>query len=151
MKSAIANLFSVLFLGLALLVPPSLAQSLAGDQLSAPEAWERAKTQEIMLIDVRTPAEWRQTGMPATALGNDWWQDGGKTGFIERILALTGGRRDRPIAVICARGIRSGAARQLLSESGFTKVYDIGEGMLGSRQGPGWLKRDLPLEACRNC
>jgi len=151
MVVTIARLFSALFLAVALLPSPTVAEALTGDQLSAPEAWNRAEKREIMLLDVRTPGEWLQTGMPATSTGNDWWQKAGKAGFLEGVLALTGGKRDQPIAVICARGNRSRAARQFLTDSGFTNVFDIGEGMLGGRKGPGWLSRRLPLDACRNC
>jgi hypothetical protein len=37
----------------------------ASPTLSATEALEKAKTGEITLIDIRTPKEWRQTGVAA--------------------------------------------------------------------------------------
>lgn len=32
-----------------------------------------------------------------------------------------------------------------LSRYGYTRVYDVPEGMSGSRAGPGWLARGLPV------
>jgi len=34
---------------------------------------------------------------------------------------------------------------------GFTQVYNVKEGMVGSTAGPGWLKRGLPVERCAQC
>jgi rhodanese-related sulfurtransferase len=53
--------------------------------------------------------------------------------------------------LICARGHRSAFARHLLLGSGFSRVYDIGEGMVGGEFGPGWLARALPIEPCAGC
>jgi hypothetical protein len=33
----------------------------------------------------------------------------------------------------------------LLENAGFTNIIDVPEGMMGSRAGPGWLKRGLPV------
>ncbi len=59
--------------------------------------------------------------------------------------------RDAPLAVICAAGTRSTVAAELLAKSGFTRVYDISEGMSGGAHGPGWLQRHLPTEPCKTC
>jgi len=55
------------------------------------------------------------------------------------------------VALICAAGVRSSVARVLLEAEGFEHVLDIGEGMLGSGNGPGWLARGLPVEDCGDC
>ncbi len=57
--------------------------------------------------------------------------------------------RQRPAPAHCAdlrAGVRSSEATYFLLSQGFTRVSDIGEGMLGSRAGPGWLDRKLPLD-----
>jgi rhodanese-related sulfurtransferase len=41
--------------------------------------------------------------------------------------------------------------QKYLQEQGFTQVYNIKEGMVGSGGGPGWIKRGLPVEACPRC
>jgi rhodanese-related sulfurtransferase len=41
--------------------------------------------------------------------------------------------------------------QQALRKAGFTQVYNIDEGMVGSSAGPGWIARGLPVEACQRC
>ena len=54
-----------------------------------------------------------------------------REGFVADVLAALANDADRPIALICARGHRSAYARQLLLASGFSRVHDISEGMVG--------------------
>lgn len=115
------------------------------------DALEAARSGRILLIDIRTPSEWRATGLPEGAVRSDWWQSGGREKFLLDILALTGSDKNRPIALICARGGRSSNALRYLSDQGFTAVHDVSEGMLGSRSGPGWLARKLPTTPCASC
>jgi len=129
--------------GTATLLPPAPPP---GAVLSPAEAHRAASAGELALVDIRTPAEWAETGIPrgaATANYNALPEDA----FIARIERLLDGERSRPVALICARGGRSSRARALLSEAGFAEVYDVQEGMLGNAGGPGWLDRGLPLES----
>lgn len=114
--------------------------------LSPARAWSEAQEGRLTIIDVRNAPEWAWTGVPQGAARASWWQVGGESGFLQDVLAIVGGDRNRPIALICARGSRSGDAADLLRRNGFGNVHDIGEGMLGSPAGPGWLQRELPLE-----
>ena len=154
-----AAIFALALAGLAAVAGPYVRSTAGATEtaaaaagLMAPEqAYQAAKTGQVLLIDIRTPGEWRATGVPEGAARTDWWQSGGPEKFLRDILALTDGDRDRPIALICARGGRSSSALRYLSENGFTAVRDVGEGMLGSRSGPGWLARNLPTEPCASC
>jgi rhodanese-related sulfurtransferase len=38
-----------------------------------------------------------------------------------------------------------------LQEMGFSRVYNVKEGMAGSGAGPGWVRRGLPVERCQTC
>lgn len=116
------------------------AQVQKGD-LTAPVALDKAQSGEITLIDIRRPDEWARTGIGAGAVPIDMRSDT----FIETLLAQTKGRRDVPVALICARGVRSARLAAQLQEAGFSRVLDVPEGMLGSGAGPGWLKRGLPV------
>ena len=128
------------------------ASGLAGEpRLSAPDAWRLTEAQAITLIDVRSPTEWRQTGVPAGALTVTIHDPRGEDGFVEAILASVDGERDRPIAVICASGVRSHRAQQWLAKAGFSNVSDVSEGMLGRGSDPGWIERALPTETCQTC
>ncbi|QGU33798.1 rhodanese-like domain-containing protein [Thermochromatium tepidum] len=122
------------------------AQS-AGLDLSPEEALTKARSGEILLIDIRTPEEWRETGVPAEAHRIDMTDPR----FIERLLQTMGGNRSAPIALICRTGNRSGYVQQQLRKLGFSQVYDVPEGVLGNRLGPGWIRRGLPIERCTDC
>lgn len=113
-----------------------------GDRLDAPQAHAAAQQGDILLIDIRTPEEWANTGIGEGARPLDMR----RPDFVAALDALAAGDRARPIALICARGVRSARVSKALTESGFSHIIDVPEGMLGSFAGPGWLKRGLPVE-----
>ncbi|WP_127477726.1 rhodanese-like domain-containing protein [Sulfurivermis fontis] len=117
--------------------------------LSAPEAYAKARAGEVRLIDIRTPEEWRQTGVAPGAGRVDFYR--GPQSLTDYILQQVGGDRDAPIALICRTGNRTTQAQRYLQGIGFTHVYNVREGMAGSAAGPGWLRRGLPVEACGQC
>ena len=119
--------------------------------MTADEAKVRLERGQMMLIDVRSPQEWRQTGIAPGASTVTIHDPGGLPGFVEAVKVTVSGDLDKVIAVICASGGRSTIAHQALTEAGFTRVMNIREGMLGGPYGPGWLPRGLPVEPCRNC
>ena len=119
--------------------------------MTADEAKVRLERGQMMLIDVRSPQEWRQTGIAPGASTVTIHDPGGLPGFVEAVKATVSGDLDKVIAVICASGDRSTIAHQALTEAGFTRVMNIREGMLGGPYGTGWLPRGLPVEPCRNC
>ena len=146
--ASLAALLSMLAILVAAMLTAA-GPAAAGEILTAPEAYKRAKAGEIVLIDVRSAREWRQTGVPAGAKQVTIHQ--GAQGFLNGILMATGGDRAKPIALICARGNRSARARRFLEASGFTNVHDVSEGMVGRGDTPGWLARKMPTEKCAVC
>lgn len=114
---------------------------LGGPAYSARDAFEAAKAGEIILVDIRRPDEWSRTGIGQSAHPIDMRH----TGFIAKLEALTGTRKDVPIALICARGVRSARLSTALTEAGYTRVINIPEGMLGSNAGRGWIETGLPV------
>ncbi len=126
----------------------------AAEVLSPDGAEARTAAGQLTIVDVRLPAEWAETGMPAGAVGislQDPVTLDVRPGFVQDVLRALGDRRDAPVAVICAAGTRSAVASELLAQAGLTKVYDISEGVSGGTHGPGWLKRHLPTEPCSTC
>lgn len=113
----------------------------AGTELSPPDLLEAIKSSDVLLIDIRRPDEWAATGLAEGAQPLDMRRDD----FVVELSRLTGGDRDAPVALICARGVRSDRMSARLAEAGFTNIIDVPEGMLGSRAGPGWLARGLPV------
>ena len=101
-----------------------------------------------VLVDIRAPREVAGTGRAAGAIPVPL-QDDERTfrcSFVADVAAAVGPDRARPVALIDADGRRAAFAAKLLASQGFTGVLVVGEGMLGSNLGPGWLARDLPVE-----
>ena len=122
------------------------------ETISARKALDGARSGDLTLVDVRSPQEWRKTGLPQGAEAVTIHGAEGLPGFVAAIRERLGGRRDQPIAVICATGARSTAASRALRAAGFTRVLNVREGFFGNRaDGPGWLRSGLPTEPCRTC
>ncbi len=121
----------------------------AEPDLTAPEAHAAAGEGKVKLIDIRTPQEWRQTGVAPGAGRVDFYR--GPEALLNSILQMVGGDKNAPIALICRTGNRTSHAQKFLQAQGFTRVYNVKEGMAGSAAGPGWLKRALPVESCMQC
>lgn len=115
----------------------------AGNALSPRQAFEAARTGQIYLIDIRRPDEWRETGIAEGAFPIDMR----RRDFIQELEKVTGGQRSTAVALICARGVRSAWLSNQLTEAGYTNIINVPEGMLGSREGPGWIRSDLPVQA----
>ncbi|NNE51155.1 MAG: rhodanese-like domain-containing protein [Sulfitobacter sp.] len=119
----------------------NIAADLSGDDLTVQEALRAAEAGEVLLIDIRRPDEWARTGIGRGAIPIDMR----RPDFTDVLLAQAGGVPDRPIALICARGVRSARLAARLEAAGFTTVLNVPEGMLGSGAGPGWLQAGLPV------
>lgn len=137
---------SLILLGLAaagggLLAYTLISPTFPGATLDAATAHQRAMAGELLLIDIRRPDEWAATGTAAGAHRLDLRRDD----FLTALDQIVDADRSRPIALICARGIRSARLANQLAQRGFTRIINIPEGMLGSPDGPGWINRGLPL------
>ena len=144
-------------------------QTGLGLYVTAQEAYEmwRADPAGVKVLDVRTPEEWVFTGhapmatnIPLVFMAYVW--DDEKGGFSWEMnpdfVALAKERfsPDDTILITCRSGGRGAMAVNLLASEGFTKAYNILDGMEGSRvddpdsvfQGMrrknGWLMSGLP-------
>ena len=125
----------------AFVLSNAFAGRAAQAQVMTPaEAQRAAASGEILLVDIRRPDEWRLTGVARGAVTIDMRS----SDFIEQIQAARQ-NNEQPIAVICARGVRSARVTKWLEDAALAPIIDIPEGMLGSRAGPGWIERRLPL------
>lgn len=106
------------------------------------EAHAKARAGDIVLVDIRTPEEWKETGVPASAHAITMHQD--PRVFTSQLLAAMDGDPARRLALICRTGNRSNAMQAALQKAGFKDVVDVAEGMAGGRHGKGWLKTQLP-------
>ncbi len=109
-------------------------------RISAEDAHAAALAGNIILVDIRTPKEWAQTGIGEGAVALNMRAPG----FVRMIAALHEARPDTPIALICRTGNRSGSAVRSLTKAGMTGLVDVAEGMQGGPNGKGWLNKGLP-------
>ncbi len=114
----------------------------AGTSIAAPDAAALAGRGDALLVDIRRPDEWQATGRPAGAAGITL-ED---LQFVTKIGEAVDGDHDRPVILICRSGRRTLAGMEMLRAAGFSQVSHIGEGMIGSEHGPGWLNRGLSLD-----
>ncbi|WP_367648641.1 rhodanese-like domain-containing protein [Ruegeria arenilitoris] len=117
-------------------------QDYPGEQLAVADAHERAVSGDILLLDIRTPKEWRSTGIGEGAYPLDMRRED----FSQVLTDLLEGDQNKPVALICARGVRSARLSNELTEAGFVRIIDVPEGMLGSAAGPGWVRAGLPVK-----
>ena len=135
---------SALGLGLA---TPLMAQQASSPQtapfysITATEAHDMAATGEIILVDIRTPEEWAETGIGEGAIALDMRTDQ----FVPDLVKLRRANPDTPIAMICRTGNRSQFVVSALAGQGFPGLVDVAEGMVGGRRGKGWIPTGLPV------
>jgi rhodanese-related sulfurtransferase len=120
---------------------PGVARAVSRDIWSATEAADALARGRITLIDVRSRDEWLETGIARGA----WPISMHEKGFEDRLLAARMLADGRTNALICATGGRTARLLRALKRAGYAEFVDVSEGMLGSRRGPGWIARGLPV------
>lgn len=121
-------------------VVTAMRATAAEQEMTPPEVLEAVRAGRVLLVDVRRPDEWAKTGVAEGAVPIDLRRED----FTDAVVAARASDT-QPVAVICARGVRSRRMTVRLDEAGIAPIVDIPEGMLGSRAGPGWLGRGLPV------
>lgn len=134
---------AALFAGLIVLAAPA---ATAQQIMSAPEALAAVESGDMILIDIRSPGEWAETGVAQGAVALTMHNPA----FGGQITALLQGQQDKSIGLICATGGRSEYVVSLLAQNGFAGVTDVSEGMIGNQRGPGWIARGLPVVSAQS-
>ena len=132
-----------------LAAPPAHAAGV--ESLKPHQAWSKMERGEMILLDVRTQAEWYQSGVPKSARLVTLSDPRGAAGFVAGAKKAVRGNLKSPVGVICRTGNRSAAAAQLLVQAGFKTIYDVPEGVIGDAKSTGWAVRGLPMVACGDC
>lgn len=98
-------------------------QAISKPILLNPAAFEQkiAETADAQLIDVRTPGEVSRGKLPACTN-----IDYSSENFQDQLASLD---KTKPVFVYCAVGGRSGRAASMLSDMGFSEVYDLDGGI----------------------
>ena len=118
------------------------AQAALSAVMAADEAYKKAIANDITLIDIRTPEEWAETGVPEGAIALDMTR---QDHFVRTLVTLRKADMAKPIAMICRTGNRSGYLIKILAAQGFPGLVDVTEGIVGGPRGTGWLPRGLPV------
>lgn len=138
-RKAIAKFSSEFCTGLSRMV----GGGTSGGTIGVNEAFKRAAEGSIVLVDIRLASEWHDTGIGANAVAITMHQR--INNFVDQLKKVSAAAGKKPIALICAEGVRSSAMQKTLMEYGFQGVIDVREGMMGGANGPGWIKAGLPI------
>ena len=128
-----------------------VAMLSAGSLLADVSIWSAEKANmavqagELILLDIRTPAEWAATGVAQGA----WPLDLQNKAFAQQLQTVLSRNKDREIGFICATGARSAYVAKYLDKVGVKHSIDVSEGMNGSRAGAGWVKDGLPVVSAK--
>jgi rhodanese-related sulfurtransferase len=125
MKSLIKN-----FLLTSALLAVSILAS-AGPSTVDVKQGATLQSQGALLIDVREPDEYAQGHAPGSTLI--------PLGQLEKRLSEIAGQKNKPIALICRSGNRSGQAQKILERAGFTAAVNVEGGMVA------WQKAGMPV------
>lgn len=99
-----------------------LKSMFGGGAQGGPSVAREKIAQGALVIDVRSAQEWQGGHLPnAKHLPVQEL-----AARLEEVDGWCGGDRGRDIVVYCASGMRSGRARQMLAEAGFTSVINGG-------------------------
>jgi rhodanese-related sulfurtransferase len=127
----IQTIFYRLFLSIGLLLG-AVGAHAAPTAVDVTQAFA-LQNQGVLLIDVREPDEYAQGHAPGSTLI--------PLGQLEKRLGELKGAKDKPIALICRSGSRSGKAQQILEKAGFSKAVNVDGGLNA------WAKAGLPVIA----
>lgn len=122
------------------MLPASVVFGQAPASLSVREAYEAARSGEIILVDIRSAAEWADTGLPQGAVPLDV----DATAFDVRLAGLRLDHPGKRIVLIDRTGAQAIAVAQKLAGRGWRELAGVRGGILGPG---GWLAEKLPVMA----
>jgi len=121
-------------------------------QISAQQTWEALQdAPDAVLVDVRTPMEWQQVGLPDLAsLGRPvatlTWQPGTEAAFAAALTQAVPAR-ETPHYFICRSGARSQSASLLAEHLGYAHVHNVADGFEGPPDETGQRGRVMGWQA----
>jgi rhodanese-related sulfurtransferase len=98
----------------------------------SPDEVQAMQAKGALVVDVRTPEEWKTSGLIAGSKGLTYFDATGgydKDGWLKRLQALKTSP-DQPLVLVCRSGHRSATVgKMLLSDAGYDKVYHLEKGI----------------------
>lgn len=110
---------TVMMLAVLLIPGISLAGSL-NKVIATPEAIAAAQQNGMVLIDIRTPGEWQETGLTPGAVPLQFFDAQGQydaAAFVASVEAMAD--KNTPIGIICRTANRSGPVARFMAEQGW--------------------------------
>ncbi|MEM8617694.1 MAG: rhodanese-like domain-containing protein [Pseudomonadota bacterium] len=111
-------------------------------EITAEDAYTRM-VDGAVLIDVRTPREWSETGVAQGA----WRVELGDPDFTSKVAAILGSDQSTEVAFICRSGNRSKTARDRMIAAGYLNATSVAGGTLCPE---GWKESGLPIVAIKD-
>ena len=104
----------------------------------------------LLIIDVRSKPEWKETGVIANAKLIQMYTATRtlRKEYVSEILDYIGANKGIEVAIICHSGGRSSGTVKMLEDMGYYNISNIAEGMVGSNSKEGWINRGLPIIKC---
>lgn len=133
-----------LFAATVAAVLPSVGRA-SDHVLTATDAFDAMLAGNLILIDVRRPDEWLDTGVAPGA----WLLDMRDENFVTYVRTVLERNPDHEVAVICRSGTRSGQLMEFFAKNDMTRIKDVTEGMVGGSRGTGWIPSGLPVQDAR--
>lgn len=134
------NRRTLLLAALTLAAWPAEAQTSL-PSVSVREAYERLKSGKSVLIDIRRPEEWKETGVAEGAITLDMTSPT----FLDRLAALRREHAGKAIDIICRTANRTQRVQEILFRRGWSEIVNVRGGMVGNPGNAGWLMERLPL------
>jgi rhodanese-related sulfurtransferase len=124
----------------------SLSAAMAQEiqmNITPAEAAKMVSEGKAVLIDIRTPEEWKETGVAEGAVRIDM----NDPNFVSKFRDATGNDRTKPVALICRTANRTRTVQAALIQNGIhTRVMNVEGGMIGNTADKGWIARGLPVK-----
>ena len=119
----------------------SLSQAFAVEMMMPDEAYAKVEKGEIVLVDIRTPQEWAETGVPEPAKVIDMTS----ANFVPDLKQVMADNPGKPIAFICRTANRSTYLVAELEKYGLKDIYSVEGGIAGNAKDKGWIADGLPM------
>lgn len=131
---------TLLGLSLTLAAASALAQG-ALPSVTVHEANERLASGKSILVDIRRPEEWAETGTAQGAVKLDMTAND----FLPKLQGLMQANPGKDIDIICRTASRTSYVQAELARRGWKGIVNVRGGMAGRSPDIGWIGARLPL------
>ena len=131
-----------IFFVLSLLITPSLFADGLG-QLNPEQLQSLQQTQNALVVDVRTAAEWQASGIIPNSQKLQGVDSNGKFDADKWLsdLQKLKSSAEQPVILVCRSGNRSSKIGEILAQHGEKNIYHLSNGIQG------WIQSGLPVKA----